>query len=162
MKYHIKHIFIGIVAGFGLIGLALFIMIATSGKPTATGAPSQASDSKRDRIPINTVCYLGPAHVFDTNDDVTLYEIDMIKGDSFAANNMLSNQFGFWLREKASAKVLYHGPYQGFVAPDAPKSTRDALNQFEICQVQILDGVYKNKIGWVVDTDLRCPTQKGK
>jgi hypothetical protein len=117
---------------------------------------------RRDRIPVNTVCYLGPAGVFDTSDDIALYEIAMFNRDGFSANNMLSDQFHFWLPDKAGVKVLYHGPFQGYVAPDAPQSTREALSRFEICQIQVLDGVKKGKVGWIVDTELRCPTQKGK
>lgn len=100
--------------------------------------------------------------MFDTNDDIALYETAMYSGDTLAANNMLSDQFHFWLREKTNVEVLYHGPYQGYVGPDAPKSTHDALSQFEMCQIKILDGARKDGVGWVIDTELRCPTQKGR
>jgi hypothetical protein len=113
-------------------------------------------------VSASTGCYLEPTAVFDTKDDVTLYAISVINGDSFSANNMLSGQFHFWLTEKAAVRVLYHGPYQGYVAPDAPQRTRDALSRFEICEIQILDGAYKDRIGWAVDNDLRCRTQRGK
>ncbi len=36
--------------------------------------------TKRDRIPVNMVCDLGPAGVFDTNDDVTLFMVATING----------------------------------------------------------------------------------
>lgn len=131
-------------------------------QPATTANRSRAENPKRDRIPVNTVCFLGPAGVFDTNDDIALYEIAVFNHDSLSANNELSDDFHFWLREKASVKVLYHGPYKGYVAPDAPQSTRDALNQFEMCQIQILDGAHKNRVGWVIDTELRCATNRGR
>jgi len=148
-----------------VMGIALELACNTAASnrnQSPTPKRPSAEIVRRDRIPVNTICYLGPAGVFDTNDDVTTYEVAYRTGDFFAAKNMLSDDFHFWLREKASVKVLYHGPYQGYVAPDAPQSTRDALSQFEICQIQILDGDRKGKIGWVIDTELRCPTQKGK
>ena len=131
-------------------------------KNQSTKKQPDVMGTKRDRIAVNTICFLGPAGVFDTNDDITTYQVAYLTGDYVAASNMLSNDFHFWVREKASVRVLYHGPYQGYVAPDAPKSTRDALSQFEICQIGILDGAQKGKIGWVLDTDLRCPTNQGK
>lgn len=48
---------------------------------------TQSRGSKKDRIPVNMVCYLGPVGVFDTNDDVTLFMVATINGDHLAANN---------------------------------------------------------------------------
>lgn len=155
-----------------LIVLVFLVAVIRKTNPVApqSGATQQAPNAnrslteapKRDRIPVNTVCFLGPAGVFDTNDDIALYETAMYTGDTFAAKNMLSDDFHFWLREKARVKVLYHGPYQGYVGPDAPKSTRDALSRFEMCQIKILEGAHKDRVGWVVDTELRCPTNTGR
>jgi hypothetical protein len=160
-----------ILLGIGVVTFSLVVLKLSFERNAATTPPvsnqlqekkPQGKSPKRDHIPTNTVCYLGPCAVFDTNDDVTLYMVGVINGDYFAANNMLSGQFHFWLREKVNARVTYHGPYQGIVLPDAPKSTLEALAQFQICQVEILDGIHAGKIGWVLDTDLRCPANKGK
>jgi hypothetical protein len=151
-----KSVILAIIVGIVCFAVAIIMLARMSNTPEQ--APT--GSTKKDRIPVNTVCSLGPSAVFKTNDDVTLYMVDIINGDSFAAKNMLSGEFHFSLRDSASVKVLYHGPYQGYVAPDAPQSTRKALSQFEICQVQILDGVHKGRTGWIVDTELRCPTQK--
>lgn len=81
--------------------------------------------TKRDRIPVNAVCAMGPCAVFDTDDDVTLYEMSVINGDWLAANRGSSH---FWLQAKVNIDVMFHGPYQGYVGPDAPESTCDALS----------------------------------
>jgi hypothetical protein len=117
-----------------------------------------AKRNRIDRIPVNAVCAVGPCAVFDTNDDVALYEMEIISGDWLAANS----RSRVWLREAVNVKVLYHGPYQEYVAPDSPQSTLDALRQFESCQIQILGGPHKSRVGWVVDTKLRWPSQNAR
>ena len=137
------------------IAKALIESKTLSGIEIAKIIETHSHPKRIDRIPVNALCTLGPCTVFDTNDDVVQYEMAIISGEWYVANS----QSRFWLPETVSVKALYHGPYQGYVGPDAPQSTRDALGQFEICQIQILEGEHNGRVAWVLDTNLRCSPQ---
>lgn len=142
-------------AALNAIARALIESKTLSGIEIAKIIETHTHPKRKDRIPVNAICTAGPCTLFDTNDDVVQYEMAIIRGEWYVANS----QSRFWLRETVSVKALYHGPYQGYVAPDAPQSTRDALAQFEISQIQILEGEHNARVAWVLDTNLRCSPQ---